>query len=77
MNRVKWITKGDRNSTFFYFTTNVRRKRNRITRIENNRGEWKDTKRGIKYEISEHFRSVFRAEGEDLVDIEILGVILR
>lgn len=53
----------------FYLTTNIRRRRNRITKVQNDRGEWIHSARGVEDHICEHFRSVFKAKGENLNDI--------
>ncbi|XP_020211577.1 uncharacterized protein LOC109796303 [Cajanus cajan] len=39
-SRCKWLTMGDRNTRFFHGSTIVRRRKNRITKIINDEGEW-------------------------------------
>lgn len=38
--RVNWMLLGDRNTSFYHISTLVRRKRNSITVIMSNTGEW-------------------------------------
>lgn len=39
-SREKWITMGDRNTTFFHTSTVIRRRRNHITMLQNDEGSW-------------------------------------
>lgn len=39
-SRVNWMLLGDRNNSFFHVSTLVRRRRNRITCMKNNVGDW-------------------------------------
>lgn len=41
-SRVKWLSKGERNSTLFQLTNNARRRRNQITRLQSSCGELVD-----------------------------------
>lgn len=74
---MKWLTKGDRNSTFVHLTTSGRRRRNQITRIQNGGGDWIDTLWGIEEEFFSHFASVFETKGASIDEDEVLAVIPR
>ena len=39
-SRVNWMLLGDRNNSFFHVLTLVRRRRNKITCMKNNVGDW-------------------------------------
>ena len=39
-SRINWLIAGDRNTAFHHMSTIVRRRRNRISRIKNDMGEW-------------------------------------
>lgn len=59
-SRIKWITEGDINNTFFHNWINMRNKRNEIHGIRVN-GEWVDSVQGVKSEIFNHFQKRFQA----------------
>ena len=50
-SRVNWMLFGDRNTFFYHISTLVRRKRNSITTIMSNSGEWLHTERVVKEAI--------------------------
>ncbi|CAL9020979.1 unnamed protein product [Prunus brigantina] len=39
-SRLKWLQEGDRNTKFFHLTTIIRRRRNRIERLKDDKGVW-------------------------------------
>lgn len=58
-SRVKWLTEGDRKTTFFHLTMTTRRRRNHISRIMDNRGWWITREEDIQNEIFQHFKVAF------------------
>lgn len=49
---VKWVTEGDRNTTFFHLTTSSRRRRNHICRLRGMDGRWITNETDIAREMS-------------------------
>ena len=58
-SRVNWMLLGDSNTSFFHISTLVRRKRNFITAIMSNTGEWVHDERGVKEVIRNGFAKLF------------------
>nr|XP_023892655.1 uncharacterized protein LOC112004654 [Quercus suber] len=54
-SRINWMILGDRNTTFYHVSALARRKRNLITAIKNEAGEWLTEER----EVANHFREGF------------------
>lgn len=60
--RVKWLREGDRNTKFFHATAIQRRGKNRIQKIQNNRGSWVEGKEDTFEAILEHYEEVYKSE---------------
>lgn len=60
--KIKWLTKGDHNTTFFYLTTASRRRWNHIGRLMDNRGRWLTMEDEINQKIHSHFKLAFQWE---------------
>lgn len=58
--RIKWLNEGDKNTKFFHASVIQRRRRNRIYRIQNNRGEWVEGKEETFAAILEHYEQVYK-----------------
>lgn len=58
-SRVNWMLLGDRNTSFYHISTLVRRKRNSITAIMSNSGEWLHGEREVKEVIWNGFLELF------------------
>ena len=54
-SRINWMILGDRNTSFYHVSALARRKRNFITAIMNEVGEWLTEER----EVANHFREGF------------------
>ena len=54
-SRINWMILGDRNTSFYHVSALARRKRNFITAIKNEVGEWLTEER----EVANHFREGF------------------
>lgn len=65
-SRVKWLTRGDQNTTFFHVTTNSRRRRNMFTQLKGSKGVWITNERGIMEEIRGHYERAFTYEKPEL-----------
>ncbi|XP_023893265.1 uncharacterized protein LOC112005249 [Quercus suber] len=58
-SRVNWMIQGDRNTSFYYMSTMVRRSRNRISAIKNSVGEWLYDERDVMEHIRGGFEDLF------------------
>ena len=57
--RINWMILGDRNTSFFNVSTPARRKRNLITAIKNEVGEWLTEEREVASHIREGFMKLY------------------
>lgn len=64
-SRIKWLKWGDRNSRFFHASTIQRRDRNRIVRIKDSNGVWREGHDEVFTAIQSHFADVYHSEGEN------------
>lgn len=58
-SRLKWLTFGDKNSTFFHITIVQRRDRNRLSRIKNMEGEWVEGNKDVMLAIEEFYKDLY------------------
>lgn len=58
-SRIKWLTKGYRNFTFFHQIEASRRSQNRITCIQGSGGWWITNEHDIVKEIWDHYGTTF------------------
>ena len=58
-SRVNWLVQGDRNTAFYYVSTLVRRKRNKISAIKDRMEEWLHEENEVKEFIREGFSSIY------------------
>ncbi|XP_057444404.1 uncharacterized protein LOC130736609 [Lotus japonicus] len=67
-SRCKWLKFGDRNSKYFHGITMVRRKKNRIEALQNDRGEWINHSEGDHLEnlVTDFFVNLYTAEGNHI-----------
>lgn len=61
-SRVNWLHNGDRNTQFFHLFASARRKRNRITRLKNNQGQWVEGNNQLNTLIKSYFSDLFSSE---------------
>ena len=54
-SRINWMVMGDRNTSFYHVSALARRKRNTITMVKNEVGDWLTEER----EVMNHFREGF------------------
>lgn len=62
-SRVKWLTEGDSNSHFLHQTTIQRRRFNKIEKLLDDGGVWRDDCASINQVIYEHFSRLFKTGG--------------
>jgi hypothetical protein len=58
-SRVSWVVEGDRNTKFFHTSTIVRRKLNRISRLQNSMGEWVEDRDQLMTLIQKGYSNLF------------------
>lgn len=58
-SREKWIKFGDKNSTFFHAQTIIRRKKNRIHRLQLPNGIWTTNSTVLQEEAQKYFKNLF------------------
>ena len=58
-SHINRLIEGDRNTAFHHMSTIVRRRRNRISRIKNDMGEWITSEGGVATFIGEGFSKMF------------------
>jgi hypothetical protein len=59
-SRANWLINGDRNTTFFQNFAKARGKRNAITKLKDENGNWKEGNEEIGAHIKEYFSSLFQ-----------------
>ncbi|XP_021803305.1 uncharacterized protein LOC110747435, partial [Prunus avium] len=64
-SRVMWLQEGDRNTKFFHLTTIIRRRRNRIEKLQNDSGEWVENSNGLKELAVNYFLDLFSLPQRD------------
>ncbi|KAL2902361.1 hypothetical protein RDABS01_027443 [Bienertia sinuspersici] len=64
-SRVEWIRDGDRNTSFFHFSTIKRRWRNRIVAIKDNNDNWIYEPQNVKNHISNYFKELYTDDGSN------------
>ena len=63
-SRINWMILGDRNTSFFHVSTLARRKRNLITAIKNEVGDWLIEDREVASYIREGFMKLYTTSQE-------------
>ena len=60
--RYNWLIQGDRNTKFFHISTLIRRKRNRISSLQDNQGNWVHDEQEVAKLVRSGFVSLFSSE---------------
>lgn len=60
-SRVEWLKFGDSNTRFFHTFTVIRRRRNKIHSLLDNKGVWVERKEELKNMAVEFFSKLFRS----------------
>ena len=63
-SRINWMVMGDRNTAFYHVSTIARRKRNLITTIKNEVGDWLTEERDVASHIREGFKKLYTTSQE-------------
>lgn len=62
LSRKEWLTKGDRNSSYFHRNLSARKKRNKIGRIKDRNGTWIDDEKLLNDHFIEKYEKRFKAK---------------
>ena len=76
-SRIKWLKWGDKNSRFFHATTVQRRERNRIQRIKDDNGDWKEGQEEVPQVIVDYYQSLYTASETQNVDDCVQNILSR
>ncbi|KAH7851049.1 hypothetical protein Vadar_006669 [Vaccinium darrowii] len=71
--RKEWRIKGDRNTAFFDATVSRRRKRNKISSIQRQNGDWIEDNEEVVAEFQGYFQNIFQSEG--ITNEEVISAI--
>ncbi|XP_061999626.1 uncharacterized protein LOC133717017 [Rosa rugosa] len=66
-SRVSWLAHGDLNTRFFHQATILRRRRNKILRLQNDFGHWLTNERDIVDHLNNFFRDMYVSSPTDHV----------
>lgn len=61
-SRAQWVTDGDRNTAFYHAKTITRRRRNRVSTLKNENGEWIEGDREVGQLVHRMLSSLFTEE---------------
>ncbi|GAA0187511.1 hypothetical protein LIER_34798 [Lithospermum erythrorhizon] len=59
--KLKMLKEGDRNTKFFHAAAMIRRRKNRILRIEDGAGVWQEEDSRLEGEVRRYFEGIFSA----------------
>ncbi|KAM7254949.1 hypothetical protein ACFE04_020190 [Oxalis oulophora] len=62
-----WLKYGDKNTKYFHMQATSRRKKNKVTELQNEEGEWFRDESGMQNHVLEYFSNVFQ-EGQSVCD---------
>jgi hypothetical protein len=65
-SRANWLRQGDRNTTFVHNFASARRKKNFISKLKNNNGDWVEGTDMLKPVILDYFSNLFMSEVDSL-----------
>ncbi|CAL1378706.1 unnamed protein product [Linum trigynum] len=63
-SRVRWLRRGDQNTSYFHTVTRARRKRNFVVGLRNDAGEWVTEERGKADLASDFYQHLFSSENQ-------------
>ena len=71
-SRADWLKEGDKNTRFFHLKASVRRKRNRIYGLEDEKGIWVEEAEKVEQVIGEHFTKMFTTTNPSSTQISVV-----
>ena len=75
--RALWIKSGDRNTKFFHATANQRHRKNRIERLRDGDGRWKDEPEDVENIILNYFSTIFSTDHPEDFEASLSAVNSR
>ena len=60
--RVKWLTEGDKNTSFFHASVMSRKRQNKLRVLQKKTGEWCNTEGEICEEVVDYFQHLFTSD---------------
>ncbi|KAL0439752.1 UNVERIFIED_CONTAM: hypothetical protein Slati_2458200 [Sesamum latifolium] len=72
--KAQWLREGDRNTPYFHARASARRKKNSISKLQNEEGDWCSSLEGIRQIISSYFHTLFQTSNPSA---EAIDGILR
>ncbi|KAL4319850.1 hypothetical protein GQ457_18G018210 [Hibiscus cannabinus] len=61
-SRTNWVSKGDRNTSYFHASTMIRRRHNTVRRLELSDGQWCNDTRKLKSHALQFYQSLFSSQ---------------
>ena len=62
-SRITWLTEGDRNTRFFHLRASQRRRRNYISKLKNQDGQFTDNQVEMGVMATDFYRTLYTSEG--------------
>ncbi|KAG7556773.1 Reverse transcriptase domain [Arabidopsis suecica] len=66
-SREKWISLGDRNTSYFHTSTIIKRRRNRIEALKNEEGQWVSDKQQLEQLAINYYQRLYSMEDVDAI----------
>ena len=60
-----WLTAGDANTRYFHSMASARRRRNRISRLKDDSGVWRDNEEEVEKMMLAYFQALYMSEGNN------------
>nr|GLL16686.1 uncharacterized protein LOC109158536 [Ipomoea trifida] len=64
-----WWKGGDKNTKYFHNSVKMRRRRNKVTRLKNDDGEWVDSAEEVGGVMVDYFQQLFTAQDGEMEDV--------
>ncbi|XP_074293639.1 uncharacterized protein LOC141620744 [Silene latifolia] len=75
LSRVSFLTKGDKNTKFFYLRASNRKRRNHISRLKDEEGSWVTGEENLRSLAMEHFNRMFSSSNPNHMDEALSCVV--
>ena len=62
-SKITWLTEGDRNTRFFHLRVSQRRRRNYISKLKNQDGQFTDNQVKMGVMATDFYRTLYTSEG--------------